>query len=346
MSLSTKALFAGFCFGALLVGPLAFASDVAYVSNENGGVSVVDIATLKVIKEIDVGGKTPRGIGLTKDGRYLVTANKTSGDMSVIDTQTGEVVKRIALGPGAEFLRVHGDKAFVTYEPEGMRDDDEKKGDKENEKELPAQIAIVDIAAGKVLVTFASGVETEGMEFSADGKRVLTTNEGDETVSIYNIADGKHLRTVSTKAVGKRPRGLAALPGGKGYVVTFENSSNLVVFDEDFNVIKNVPTKAGPNGVAFDPTGKLMVVSAARASALQVFDASTYALIKEAPIGKRCWHFTYTPDATKILVACGRTNDLQVVDAKTFAPAAPIVGFNLPWGVVTFPKANGSLDVP
>lgn len=129
-------------------------------------------------------------------------------------------------------------------------------------------------------------------------------------------------------------------------MVTFENSSNLVVFDEDFNVIKNVPTKAGPNGVAFDPTGKLMVVSAARASALQVFDASTYALIKEAPIGKRCWHFTYTPDATKILVACGRTNDLQVVDAKTFAPAAPIVGFNLPWGVVTFPKANGSLDVP
>jgi YVTN family beta-propeller protein len=342
----TKVLLTGLCLNGVLAG-LAAAADVAYVTNENGGVTVVDIATSKIVKEFDVGGKTPRGIGITKDGRYVLTANKNSGDMSVIDAQTGKVVRRVPLGPGPEFLRVYGDKALVTYEPDGMKedDDDDEDGDKD-EKPIPAHIAVVDIASGRILLSFQSGVETEGIEFSPDGKLIVTTNEGDEAVSVHNAADGKVVRTIDTKPYGKRPRGLAALPGGKGYVVTFENSSSLAVLDADFNVIQKVATKMGPNGVAFDPTGKLMLVAAARAGLLQIFDATTYALVKEVPIGRRCWHFTYTPDGSKILVACGRTDDLQVIDAKTFTPTTSIAGFKLPWGVVTYPKAHGSLDIP
>ena len=82
------------------------------------------------------------------------------------------------------------------------------------------------------------------------------------------------------------------------------------------------------------------------ASTLQIFDAKTFEVVKEAELGQRCWHFTYTPDGSKILAACGRSNDLRVIDAKDYTVSAPIPDAKTPWGVVTYPKGYGSLDTP
>ena len=57
-------------------------------------------------------------------------------------------------------------------------------------------------------------------------------------------------------------------------------------------------------------------------------------------------YVTFTPDDSQILVACGRSNEVVVIDAKTMEPVKRIEDKKLPWGVVTYPKAYGSLDVP
>ena len=67
---------------------------VAYVSNQEGGVTVIDLERLEKARDIEVGGRGPRGIGITDDGKYLVTANKDTADVSIIDTQTDEVLHR------------------------------------------------------------------------------------------------------------------------------------------------------------------------------------------------------------------------------------------------------------
>lgn len=136
------------------------------------------------------------------------------------------------------------------------------------------------------------------------------------------------------------------MPDESGYVVTMETSSHLIQLDNDLNVVKNIETKTGPNGVAFSPDGTHLLVAASRDGVLQVFDAKTFELLKEAPIGRRCWHFSYTPDGSKIIVACGRSNDLHVLDAQDYTPIKTIPGLALPWGIVTYPAANGTLDVP
>jgi YVTN family beta-propeller protein len=330
---------------ALSICRVAMASgDTAYVSNENGGITVIDLATLKVTKDFDIGGKGPRGLALTDDGKYLLTANQGSNDLSAIDTRTGAIVHRVALGPRPEFMKIFGNFAYVTCEPGGMRAEEVK--DRNYLSEAAAQIAVVDLKSWKVVNWIKSRLETEGLEFSADGKNIITTNEGDETVSVYDRISGANVKTVDTAPYGKRPRGITRTPDNKGYVVTMEGSSNVVIFDTAFNVIKSTPTKEGPNGVAFDPSGKLLLVAAARASTLQIFDAKTLLVVAEAPIGKRCWHFTYTPDRTSILVSCGRTNDVRVLDAKTYEPISMIPDLKLPWGIVTYPPAHGTLDSP
>ena len=54
--------------------PAAHAADkgVAYVSNQDGGISVIDLATLKVKNQFDVGAGSPRGLGVTADGKLLI----------------------------------------------------------------------------------------------------------------------------------------------------------------------------------------------------------------------------------------------------------------------------------
>lgn len=331
----------------------ALAAGTIYVTNQGGGVTLLDAAKLVPEATIELKDNDPRGLAVTPDGKYLLTANQKTGDVAVIDTATLKVVRRVPIGKNPEFLRVlpDGSKAFVTYEPSSEggppKPKDEKGGkDDDDDDKTPGQVAVINLKSWKVIASIVGAPETEGIEFSKDNKRIAITNEGNDTVTVYDIATAKLQKTVDLHAHGSRPRGIKLAPDGSYYVVTMENSNAMVILDPDFNVLKSVPTAKGPYGVAFDKTGKHIIVAASRDSLLQVFDGASYAKLAEIPVGKRCWHFSYTPDESQLLVACGRSNEVQVIDAATWQPVKSIPGFDMPWGVVAYPKADGSLDAP
>lgn len=348
-------LIFGALFG-LVAGAPAIAADkgMAYVSNQNGDVTVIDLNTLETVGDITAGG-SPRGIGVTADGKLLITANRDDGNITVIDRKTGKLLKRIPIGENPEFVRIRGNQAFVSFEPASVGGPPPKPGSaeaialekqREEDDEEPAQVAVVDLIKGKVIRSIVGGMETEGIEFSADGKHIVVTNEADENLTVHEIATGKLVKTIDTREYGNRPRGVKMAPDGKSYVATIEYGNKLVVLDSKFDVKKVVPTGEVPYGVAFDRKGEKLFVALARGKALQVFDAKTYQEIKQVPTGDRCWHFTFTPDDSQILVACGRSHEVVVIDAKTLEPIKRIEDKKLPWGIVTYPKAVGSLDMP
>ena len=45
--------------------------NVAYVSEEDGGIVVIDLNSLKIVKRVHPKDTAPRGIGITFDGKYL-----------------------------------------------------------------------------------------------------------------------------------------------------------------------------------------------------------------------------------------------------------------------------------
>jgi YVTN family beta-propeller protein len=193
---------------------------------------------------------------------------------------------------------------------------------------------------------FAAGTETEGLEFSSDGKYLLVANEAQNTIAIFDTHAGTLFRTIDLKPYGLRPRGVKASPDGSGYAVTMEFSGTLVKIDSGFNVTKTAQTAAMPYGVAFDREGKRIFIAASTARKMQVFAADSLQLIAETPTGQRCWHFTFTPDDSKILLACGRSNNVLVIDANSYKVIQTIEGFKMPWGIVTYPRAFGSLGLP
>ncbi|KLU25567.1 hypothetical protein EOS_14135 [Caballeronia mineralivorans PML1(12)] len=351
--------------GTTLGASPAHAAPTAYVTSETAGVGVIDLDQMTLTKTFSFGDDGPRGLSLTADGKRLLLANKKPGDLSEVDTATGKVLRRVKIGKNPEFVRVYGGYAYVTYEPgesggppeapgaagkggppeasgvdkggpPGAKDDDENSP--------PAEIAIIDLKSLRVVRSVKSGHETEGVEFSADGKELLVTNEGDDTVSVYHVGTGAPLRTLKLDH-GSRPRGIKRSPDGKRYVVTLENTNKFVVLDaRSFKVLKTVDTQLGPYGVAFDPAGKRLMVAAARGKMLQVFDAKTFDHVADVPMGQRCWHFSFTPDGSKLMLACGRSNAVYVFDANSYQPVKQIEGLPLAWGIVTYPRSAGSID--
>ncbi|CAN7405578.1 beta-propeller fold lactonase family protein [Trinickia sp. LjRoot230] len=333
---------------ALAAVSAAQAAPVAYVTSEKAGVGVIDLDKMTLEKTFSIGASGPRGLGLNEDGSRLMVADKTTGELVAIDTQTGKVTARVKIGKNPEYVRVHGGRAYVTYEPgdTGKPEPSAKPGasDDDDANKPPAEIAVVDLKTWRVIRSVKSGHETEGVEFSRDGSLMLVTNEGDDTVSIYRTDTAEPVTTVKL-AAGGRPRGIKASPDGKAYVVTLESLNKFVVLDaSDYHVIKTVDTKLGPYGVAYGPSGQRIFVAAGRDKTLQVFDAHSYEHIADAAIGQRCWHFSFTPDGNRLLLACGRSNAVYVLDAKTYAPITQIGNLPLAWGIVTYPPSDGSIE--
>ncbi|MBA3696396.1 MAG: beta-propeller fold lactonase family protein [Methylotenera sp.] len=326
----------------------------AYVSNQDGGVTVVDINTLTTTANIDVKAEGPRGLAVTENGKYLIVATRENGSVSVIDTATNEVVKQIPVGKNPEFVRVRGNFAYVSYEPssEGgpppapgseAAKQAEKDDDENNE---PARIGIIDLKLGKKVREIIGGPETEGIEFSKDGKQLVITNEADNTVTVHNMKTGKLIKTIKTHEYGDRPRGIKVSPDGKTYVVTLEYGNKFMVLNKNFKVLRTVNTGVTPYGIAYDRKGDRIFVAANKAKTLEVYDAKTFAKIKDIPTGNRCWHFSFTPDDKEILLACGKSNAVFVIDAEKLEVTKQIEDKKLPWGIVTYPKSVGSLDKP
>lgn len=321
----------------------------AFVSNQDAGIVEIDLTTMEPTHSIEVGGKGPRGLGVTADGKYLVTANKEDANVAIISLLTRKVVKLVKIGKNPEFVRVMGDRAFVTYEPSSKGAPQPKPGattPKDEDEVVPAHIAIIDIKKGKLIAEITTGPETEGIEFSPDRTKMIVTNEADSSITVHDIKSGKLLKTISTKGYGDRPRGIKVSPDGKTYVATLEFGNKLLVMNDKFEPIRTVDTGKNPNGIAFDNKGKRIFVAAARENLLQVFDAESYVKIKDIPSGDRCWHFSFTPDDKQLLLACGRSHEILVIDTEKLEITKHIAIKGLPWGVVTYPKAFGSLDKP
>ncbi len=267
---------------------------------------MVDLNTLKVIRRVQPSDVAPRGLAVTFDGRYIVTANKNTSDVAVFDTSSLSLVKRMRIGENPEFLKINpaGDRLFATFEPGSQHGAPAVKTSisVDDENEPPAQIASFHVGDWTPGPLSTAGQETEGIEFSHDGKLMVVANEEQETIGVFAAGTGEHLRDVDLKSYGIRPRGVKVSPQGNEYAVTMEASGTLLTMDQNFNVIKAVPTAAKPYGLAFDRAGKRIFVSADK---LQVFSADSLQLLAEVPTGKRCWHFTFTPDDSKILVGDG-----------------------------------------
>ena len=272
-----------FLFSLALISNPVFAAGkaTAFVSFSKGFITLYQMDDMSKIADIEVGEGT-RGMGISDDGKTLAVAIKSAGELLLIDVDTRKIIKRIAVGKNPEFVRVLNDKAFVAYEPSNQTaapgtesNHQKKKAKADDDDATPARVSVVELKTGKKSADIEAGMETEGIEFSADGQLLLVTNESDENVSVHDIATGKLVKKIDTKKYGLRPRGIKRSPDGNTFAVTLELSDKLLIINKSLEVQDVISTGNVPYGVTFNGTGTEIYVALSKAKAVQVFDAKS-----------------------------------------------------------------------
>lgn len=214
------------------------------IAQSPGAVDIIDTSTLTDVKSIPVEGAV-HNVYVTPDSRYVVVGSVVTSVISVIDTQTNQVVWSVKLSSGIRPM------AF-TKNPDGST------------KEIIAQLSdfhgfvVVDFAAHKEInrITLPDssdqqkvtdglqGSPSHGLAITPDGKVLWATSKWYEYVAAYSLPDFTLLKVLH---VGLHPEWLTIPPDGKDlYVAVAGEDATVVVDNKTMQVVASIPVGAVP----------------------------------------------------------------------------------------------------
>jgi YVTN family beta-propeller protein len=94
--------------------------EVWAANSHDGTVSIIDLASRKVVQTIDVRTKMANRLKFTPDGKLVLISDLRSGDLVVVDAAARKELKRVNLGQGAAGVLMvpDGSKAYVAVSPD------------------------------------------------------------------------------------------------------------------------------------------------------------------------------------------------------------------------------------
>jgi PQQ-dependent catabolism-associated beta-propeller protein len=142
----------------------------------------------------------PRFAEFSSDGKLLWVSAELGGTVSVIDTVTRKIVKKIefkipglskeAIQPVGVRLTRDGTKAFVALGPANM-------------------VAVVNMDTLEVEKYLLVGQRVWQLAFTPDEKMLISTNGNSNDVSVIDV---EGLKVVKSISVGRAPWGVAVAP--------------------------------------------------------------------------------------------------------------------------------------
>lgn len=236
-------------------------------------VSLIDVASGKVVSKIDIGeGSKPHGLKALRDGRLLVTAEGRK-ELVVVDPREGKILARDPTG--REFSHL------VTASPDGRR--------AYVTSLRPGSVTVIDLQTGKVVKDIPTGKGAEGLDATPDGREVWVANREANTISVVDVG---MLAPVFTIRASEFPIRVKIAPDGRTAIATFSGSGDVRVFDTATRVErsrigigrdavegsetrlfqKRFGSSPVPVGLLIAPDGKRAFVSAGHADVVAVID--------------------------------------------------------------------------
>jgi YVTN family beta-propeller protein len=210
-------------------------------------------------------------LALSARGEHAYVSNEDGNSVSVIDTQTAQVISTIDVGKRPRGMKIDraGTRLFVAVSglpkcPPSVPDEECAK----RVRDLSADgIAIIDVASHRVVRVLAAGSDPEQFALSVDETLLFVANEDAGRTSVVDIASGK---LVASIPVGLEPEGVAVAPNGRWVFVTNESDHAVSVIDaHTLEVVRSVSVGQRPRDIAFTPGSEVAYVSGE-------FDASLY----------------------------------------------------------------------
>ena len=315
---------AGLSLSALALAAQPAAAYKIFVSNEKENtISVIDSEKLEVVHTIPVGNR-PRGIILSKDGKWVIVCASDDNRIQVYDSKTYKWVKDLPSGPDPELPILHtsGNPLYVSNEDDNL-------------------VTVVDIQKGTIITDIPVGVEPEGMGISPDGKVLVNTSETTNMAHFISTVDFKNIDNV---LVDNRPRVAEFKSDGSEVWVSAEIGGTVTIIDPSDRKVKGkinfeiqgiTKDAIQPVGVRFNKDNSKAFVALGPANRVAVIDAKTYKVEKYILVGQRVWNLGMTPDFKLLFTTNGTSNDVTVIDVDSEKAIKSIKTGRYPWGVVS-----------
>ncbi|MBI2687278.1 MAG: beta-propeller fold lactonase family protein [Acidobacteria bacterium] len=277
-------------------------------------------------------------------GYRIYVTNERSGDLSVIDSTTHEVVSTVPLGKRPRGIHASPDGKLIYVALSGSP----IAGPGVDESTLPPPdksadgIGVYDVAQGKVVKMLNSGSDPEEFDISQDGKLLYVSNEDAAGVSILDLATEKIIATLPT---GEEPEGVKVSPNGKFVFTTSEDAGTVYKIDAaSAKVVSSLKVGRRPRTIACMPDNKMAWVNAENDGTVVYFDTEQSKVIETITLGEtgvvKPMAVLLSKDAAKLFVSTGRGKKIFVLDTATRKVETSFEAGQRPWGIALSPDGK------
>ena len=279
--------------------------------------------------------------------RIYVT-NERSGDLSIIDSSTLQVIATVPLGKRPRGIHPSPDHRFLYIALSGSP----IAGPGVDESKLPPPdrtadgIGVFDVQQNKLVRTIQSGIDPENFDVTPDGRTIIVSNEDDAKASFIDISSGKVTKSVP---VGEEPEGVKVSPNGKFVYVTSEDTGTISSIDvATATLIKTFKVGRRPRSIAFLPDNSRAYINAENDGTVTVIDTAKSEVVQTIQLADpgakpgviKPMHVLLSPDARTLYVSSGRGHKLFVIDTNTNKVTASYEIGERPWGIGLSPDAK------
>jgi len=217
-------------------------------------------------------GHHPAHVVSDRDGKRVFVTDSESNTVSVVDLNTGGIVKAIPTGSYPHGLRLSpdGQELFIANVEDGS-------------------VSVIDVASLEELARISVGKAPVQVGFTPDGTRVYVSLRDENKVAVIDRA----ARQVITKIdVGRNPIQVFATPDGRYVYVANQGSdtdpdNRVSIIDVASNeVVKTLTVGAGAHGVTISTDGQFAYVTNIKDNSVSVIDAASQTVVRTIPVGE------------------------------------------------------------
>lgn len=303
---------------------------------------------------------------------YAYVFNIGSGDVSVIDTDTQEVVdtvdadlrvrwfsSRFFDGTLVWTVDADMDKAeVVVFDPwtlKTLKRIPIGKGPSFSVELTPDHRFAVAAAAGsnEVVVIDARTYEIVrripvgefpcDLTLSRDGTLAYEPDRDQDSLSVIDWRSGRTLRTIPFGS-GSRPRMLTLSPDGKRLWVEERETAKVSVYDtETFERLAYLPVGKMPATNEFSPSGQYTIVTHMGDKIVKVFETETFREVKTIEVGQSPVNSAFRRDGRYAYVTNRLSGTVSVIDTLNWTVAKTLKVGERPFGIYLFDPARGEM---
>jgi DNA-binding beta-propeller fold protein YncE len=249
--------------------PIYGDSGVGRPGTDGSKLSVIDLASRKVVHTIDFGhGVRPHCAVYDRNSGMLYVTTELDKTVSIIDPKTLKIVGSIPTGQEQSHM--------LALSRDGSRGYTANVG--------PGTVSVLDMKARKTLAIIPISTSTQRIAISRDDSMVFTADQAKPQLAVIDTTTNKVKTWVPLPAVGY---GTAPTLDGRWLLVAMRGSKGVAVVDlKTMQVAKTIEVPDGPAEILIDPNGKTAFVACNAKNQIAVIDLGQWKVTQLIDAGK------------------------------------------------------------